>query len=36
VTNETVRLVCGIGAVLLLLVVILRRGKRKKTDLDKL
>jgi hypothetical protein len=35
-TTETVRLICGIGAVLLLVIFLMRRGRKKKSDLDKL
>lgn len=31
-TTETVRLVCGIAAVLLLIIFVLRRNSRKKSD----
>jgi len=36
VTTDTVRLVCGVGAVLLLVIFLMRRSRRKKSDLDKL
>lgn len=33
-TSDTVRLVCGIGAVLLLVVFLMRRSRRKKSGSD--